>query len=81
MDQLHDLVLRVAQDILAAETEAERYELGVEEKDWPAGQDLVELAARVLMEELGIARYRAYRSAISPRTRLLRSTGAARPGD
>jgi hypothetical protein len=31
MDQLHDLALGVAQRILAAGTEAERYELGVEE--------------------------------------------------
>jgi len=44
MDQLHDLALGVAQRILAAGTEAERYELGVEEEDCSSGEDLVELA-------------------------------------
>jgi hypothetical protein len=51
MDQLHDLALGVAQRILVAGTEAERYELGVEEEDWSSGEDLVELAVQVLMEE------------------------------
>jgi len=46
MDQLHDLALGVAQRILAAGTEAERYELGVEEEDCSSGEDLVELAIR-----------------------------------
>jgi hypothetical protein len=51
MDQLHDLALGVAQRILAAGTEAERYELGVEEEDCSSGEDLMELATQVLMEE------------------------------
>ena len=51
MDQLHDLALGIAQRILAAGTEAERYELGVEEEDCSSGEDLVELAVQVLMEE------------------------------
>jgi hypothetical protein len=51
MDQLHDLALGVAQRILAAGTEAERYELGVEEEDCSSGEDLVELAIQVLLEE------------------------------
>ena len=51
MDQLHDLALGVAQRILAAGTEAERYELGVEEEDCSSGEDLKELAIQVLMEE------------------------------
>jgi len=50
MDQLHDLALGVAQRILAAGTEAERYELGVEEEDCSSGEDL-ELAIQVLLEE------------------------------
>jgi len=48
MDQLHDLALGIAQRILAAGTEAERYELGVEEEDCSSGEDLVELAVQVL---------------------------------
>jgi hypothetical protein len=51
MDQFHDLALGVAQRILAAGTEAERYELGVEEEDCSSGEDLVELAVQVLVEE------------------------------
>jgi hypothetical protein len=50
MDQLHDLALGVAQRILAAGTEAERYELGVEE-ECSSGEDLVELAVQILVEE------------------------------
>ncbi len=51
MDQLHDLALGVAQRILAAGTEAERYELGVEAEDCSSGGDLMELAVQLLMEE------------------------------
>jgi hypothetical protein len=51
MDQLHVLALGVAQRILAAGTDAERYELGVEEENCSSGQDLMELAVQVIMEE------------------------------
>ena len=54
MDQLHDLALGVAQRILAAGTEAERYELGVEEEDCSSGEDLMELAIQVLMNGVKI---------------------------
>ena len=50
MDELRNLAVAVAQRILAAGTESERYELGVETTQSPSVEDLVELAKQLLTE-------------------------------
>jgi hypothetical protein len=50
MDELRNLAVGVAQRILAAETEGERYELGVKSTQSPSVEDLVELAKQLLTE-------------------------------
>ena len=50
MDELRNLAVWVAQRILAAETEGERYELGVESTQSPSVENLVELAKQLLRE-------------------------------
>jgi hypothetical protein len=50
MDELRNLAVAVAQRILAAETESERYELGVESTQSPSVENLVELAKQLLTE-------------------------------
>ena len=50
MDELSDLSLEVARRILAG-TEAERYELGVDNTQSGSVGNLVELARQLLMEE------------------------------
>jgi hypothetical protein len=50
MDELGNLAVAVAQRILAAETESERYELGVETTRSPSVENLVELAKQLLTE-------------------------------
>ena len=51
MDKLRELALEVAQRILAAGTDGERYELGVENTNSPSVRDLVELAKQLLKDE------------------------------
>ena len=48
MDELRNLAVGVAQRILAAGTESERYELGVESTQSPSVENLVELAKQLL---------------------------------
>ena len=52
MDELHNLAVAVAQRILAAGTESERYELGVEstQTQSTSAESLVELAKQLLTE-------------------------------
>jgi hypothetical protein len=54
MDELRDLALEVAHRILAG-TEAERYELGVDNTKSASVGNLVELARQLLMED-GVGR-------------------------
>jgi hypothetical protein len=50
MDELRKLAVAVAQRILAAATESERYELGVESTQSPSVENLVKLAKQLLMQ-------------------------------
>ena len=51
MDEFRNLALGVAHRIVAAGTDAERYDLGVENTNSPSAGDLVELAKQLLTEE------------------------------
>ncbi len=55
MDELRNLALGVAHRIVAAGTDVERYELGVENTNSPSVGNLVELAKQLLTEE-GVGR-------------------------
>jgi len=51
VDRLHDLALEIAQQVLAARTDAEYGEVGVKAKNFALTEDLIELAKQLIAEE------------------------------
>ena len=51
VDRLHDLALEIAQQVLAARTDAEYGEVGVKAKNFAPTEDLIELAKQLMAEE------------------------------
>jgi len=71
VDRLHNLALEIAQEILAARTEAEYGEVGVKAKNFAPTEDLIELAKQLMAEE-------NRRLTLQSRDYVARQTGAVR---